>query len=241
MKLFSKKVVSKPKSSRKFYEALTDAQLAKALNMEEKELAETFGYFETTDPNVPAVVDIFQDEDYVIDTNGLYLSEYGVNDNISCLDDESLAAQFGYSNTVDGIDQRSCNTDENEHGYARDLDDNALATEHGYSADVDECFGYGGGRSSDNSCSSSETSSSCAEGGNDIDGADVDNCSSYGGGRSSSDQSSASSEASSCCSEGEGGAETSGDSSSSVADSTDDSWTHPSCDETDDGDISSSS
>ena len=160
-----KKTTKKPKPVPKDYEPMTDAQLAKALSMDERELAEAFGYHDTV------VNEKFEDDEYAVDTEGLHLVDdceltggsnfHNIQANVQT--DLELAAAHGYYDETDVeiIDniQSMCQTDMElaaAHGYGIETEVENLAAAHGHydgsdtSLDDDElaaAFGYGSCRS----------------------------------------------------------------------------------------------
>ena len=131
---------------------MTDAELAKALDMGEDELAEAFGYTNTSGLNHKSWEDVLaeahgytntsglshrlcEDENYEIDSQGLEFHSAGELDTLTCineinsgLQDDELAELFGYSN-VDAVQEPSAAL-ENENSL--DKEDRQLAAEFGY-------------------------------------------------------------------------------------------------------------
>ena len=73
-----------------YYEPMSDEQLAAALDMDNMEFAETFGYDENT------VLDTFEDEDYAVDLNAILDTfkdeKYAVDfDGLELMEEEELA------------------------------------------------------------------------------------------------------------------------------------------------------
>ena len=111
---------------------MTDRELAQALELDDQELAEAFGYCDRVVDNM------FQDDDYQLDTCGLKLIEDVKRDDKSATEDEILAAEHGYHNmscvSVDSVELAA------EFGYsaqgalseAHSVDSVELAAEFGY-------------------------------------------------------------------------------------------------------------
>ena len=207
LKFRIKKRTSKLKTSKKLHEPMNDSQLAKALSMDEMELAEAFGYFENHDLNESAFANMFQDDCYEIDTSGLQLVDYETGIKIACVNvenssnlaDQDLAHTFGYwdaayDSSGDGNKnqlelQGNCDTDE----------DAALAAEFGYYDDLDNYSQHNGGYSPDVSDSSSEQESSKCE--DNCEESSGDHYSSSDTGSSSCDDDNQESSGSTSCSE----------------------------------------
>ena len=160
MKFKAKNYVSQSKGADKFYEPMTHTQLAQALDMEDRELVEAFGYFEDTDHIDTVLANTFKDEDYEIDTSGLHLSHYVASNGV-----ENNALEDVDEDKVNQLDQSETSND-----------DAALAAEFGYFDDVDTFSNHGGGYSpSGLSCSPSDSDSSGCE--NQFGGSSDDRCS----------------------------------------------------------------
>ena len=127
---------------------MTHTQLAQALDMEDRELVEAFGYFEDTDHIDTVLANTFKDEDYEIDTSGLHLSHYVASNGV-----ENNALEDVDEDKVNQLDQSETSND-----------DAALAAEFGYFDDVDTFSNHGGGYSpSGMSFSSSDSDSNGCE------------------------------------------------------------------------------
>ena len=161
--------------------ALTDKELARALDLSELELAEAFGYNDSNDlyygqeelvensgHHIMVVENLFQEEDYALDTLGLQLMEdvepskvpsfdntillaasHGYYDlrADSSMDNVELAAQFGYcSGGADAEVESSTSDDDLNTGYSS----------------------HGGGNSEYDSSSSSSCDGSLSEEGSSV-------------------------------------------------------------------------
>ena len=190
-KFSTKKTIKKPKAVSKVYEPMTDAELAKALSIEEIELAEAFGYhdnlaIENVEDGDIAIHEKFDDDNYAVDTDGLCLLDdekaadmYNLNIYQSnCDDDVELAAAHGYHGQMDFNESDLDNVYVKlaaAHGYDVESDIEEIAAAHGYhdagesnsSLDDDElaaAFGYGSGRSEE--MSNGDTTDDTSEGTN---------------------------------------------------------------------------
>ena len=158
---------------------MSDFELAKALNMDESELLEAFGYTNGIDDTeyTPVVDEAFREEEYALDTDGLHLvanekSEIYANNcdkNASSIPDEELAAMFGYFDHVETDSSQDTDAIAAAHGYddhsGCSIDDQELLEEFGYSdcalTTSTDCEENGSSSSEEGDCSSStETSSS---------------------------------------------------------------------------------